>query len=219
LQNAILATVGHRSRAINYAMSLSKDVFESAGGNGHSLTNTIWYYSTRPDTEPLPLPEVPSPSPTAIAERGMEPPKEVAIDCGCPKSCSSQALSAPAGGYTCGMRIHWLMQFAGKSEHDACSEVGGIEFPDDCGACDPQGCVSGAVITPAVESTACPPCSKDVCKNPFLNRCPILDAPFVCTEGANEGGCSFKPWELGTGTCHACCLLTLQCDVKALLDV
>ena len=49
---AMLATVGHRDEAMEQALSLnSTEVFNSAGGNGHSLTNTLWYLSTRPYVE------------------------------------------------------------------------------------------------------------------------------------------------------------------------
>lgn len=42
LQLATLATVGHIDLAIERVQQLPLDVFESAGGNGHSLTNTLW---------------------------------------------------------------------------------------------------------------------------------------------------------------------------------
>jgi hypothetical protein len=38
--------------AIQYAESLADEAFTSAGDNGHSLPNTIWYYATRPSTAP-----------------------------------------------------------------------------------------------------------------------------------------------------------------------
>jgi len=71
---AILAEVGHPEKAIAYAESLSLDVFETAGGNGHSLTNTIWYYSTRPKTEPLELFSfAPTQSPIVLAQKIRSP--------------------------------------------------------------------------------------------------------------------------------------------------
>ena len=39
VQYAILASVGHPIAAIEYAESLNPDTFDTAGGNGHSLTN------------------------------------------------------------------------------------------------------------------------------------------------------------------------------------
>ncbi|MGH7954636.1 MAG: hypothetical protein ACREOZ_01615, partial [Gloeomargaritales cyanobacterium] len=58
LQFAMLATVGDRSMALTKVSQLSENVFTSAGGSGHSLSNTLWYISTRPDVEqPLDLTE------------------------------------------------------------------------------------------------------------------------------------------------------------------
>lgn len=42
LQLATLATVGHVDLAVDKAEQLPDDVFESAGGNGHSRTNTMY---------------------------------------------------------------------------------------------------------------------------------------------------------------------------------
>eukprot|EP00566_Odontella_aurita_P003490 CAMPEP_0113537792 /NCGR_PEP_ID=MMETSP0015_2-20120614/7019_1 /TAXON_ID=2838 /ORGANISM="Odontella" /LENGTH=1557 /DNA_ID=CAMNT_0000437319 /DNA_START=456 /DNA_END=5129 /DNA_ORIENTATION=- /assembly_acc=CAM_ASM_000160 len=56
LQLAVLATVGRRSDASERALSVPPESFESAGGNGHSLTNLLWYIATRPNVDdPLPL--------------------------------------------------------------------------------------------------------------------------------------------------------------------
>ena len=74
LAKAILATVGYPEKAVEYAESLDDDVFESAGGNGHSLTNTIWYYSTRPKTDPLKLvAPAPTPAPVPVEQRPLTP--------------------------------------------------------------------------------------------------------------------------------------------------
>ena len=51
LQLATLATVGHADLAVEKAQELPDEVFESAGGNGHSMTNTLWYYSDAPQDE------------------------------------------------------------------------------------------------------------------------------------------------------------------------
>lgn len=47
LQLASLATIGYGKNAAKQAEALSQSVFASAGGNGHSLTNTLWYIATR----------------------------------------------------------------------------------------------------------------------------------------------------------------------------
>jgi len=136
LQHAVLATVGHIDKAIDYAEGLPTEAFTSAGGNGHSRTNSIWYYATRPWTRKLELPKVRTPSPS------------------------------PQGG---------------DLENDG---------------------------------SICPPCTKEVCESEQLNKCPVLDAPYLCTSGNNLGGCSMVPWNLGmTGgaNCNECCRVTYEC--------
>lgn len=44
-----MATTGRWKEAWKATMALSPAVFDSAGANGHSLTNTLWYIATRPD--------------------------------------------------------------------------------------------------------------------------------------------------------------------------
>eukprot|EP00555_Chaetoceros_dichaeta_P010025 CAMPEP_0198261074 /NCGR_PEP_ID=MMETSP1447-20131203/9873_1 /TAXON_ID=420782 /ORGANISM="Chaetoceros dichaeta, Strain CCMP1751" /LENGTH=1095 /DNA_ID=CAMNT_0043948879 /DNA_START=58 /DNA_END=3342 /DNA_ORIENTATION=- len=178
LQHAILATVGHADKAIQYAEKLPKEVFETAGGNGHSLTNTIWYYATRPKTEPLIL----------VPEQDDQ-----ILDCGCPDTCTTTVLNSQAVGYTCGERIQWLIQNDGKSEREACENVAGGGFADDCSGCDPHQCAA-PLVSPTDENQQCPICSDDICEDTQLNKCPVQDAPFLCTEGASSGGCSPIPW-------------------------
>lgn len=196
LQYAILATVGHPDIAIEYSEKLPKEVFQSAGGNGHSLTNTIWYYATRPKTEPLEL----------VPEH-----YDQILDCGCPDTCTNTVLEYQAVGYTCGERIQWLIQNDSKSQREACIKVAGNEFADQCGECNPNKCVPK---TPALEPTednqVCPKCSLDICEDKQLNRCPILDAPYICIDGASRSGCSAVPWQLGL-FCNKCCKLTYDC--------
>ena len=136
------------------------------------------------------------------------------VDCGCSETCTNAVLDSPAGGYTCGMRINWLMTNGGKSEREACVKVGKFEFPSICYGCDPTKCPKEAVFLPEKEIT-CPPCDLKICTNHLLNRCPLLDAPYLCTEGTSMGGCSMIPWRLGLEggmSCSSCCLLTVECD-------
>ena len=198
LQYAILATVGHPDLAIQYAEKLPKEVFLSAGGNGHSMTNTIWYYATRPRIEPLKLaPEH----------------NDYILDCECPGTCTDSVLNSQAVGYTCGVRIQWLIENDGKSQREACIKVARTEFADQCGECDPHHCVPlKPAVPPTVNSQECPKCSKDICEDNQLNRCPIQDAPFLCTDGADRGGCSPIPWLLGPTICNRCCKLTYECN-------
>ena len=42
------ATLGNIQKAWSGVNDLPEDVFSSAGGNGHSRSNTLWYIATRP---------------------------------------------------------------------------------------------------------------------------------------------------------------------------
>ena len=64
--------------------------------------------------------------------------------CGCP-DCTPDILNRDANGVTCGNRMAWLQTPIGNShtELEACSKIGGIDFPDICGPeCDPARCDS-----------------------------------------------------------------------------
>lgn len=60
------------------------------------------------------------------------------LTCGLPDdaACTDSILEMDADGFTCGERIEFLMG-TGLSEEDACRQIGGIEFPGACGACNP----------------------------------------------------------------------------------
>jgi len=215
LQYAMLATVGHRNLAAEKVNKLPSSVFESAGGNGHSLTNTLWYIATRPTVdEPLLLDK--SSSDENIKEENLHPQYLV---CECPETCTEDQLSVDARGYTCESRIRWLMEAFGKTEVGACRLVGGTEFPELCGGCDPDRCATPPPLSPVspqqIEiNKECPPCPSTVCKSE-INRCPrSLLAPFLCLSGANRGGCAQTPWTVssgGSGFCTECCRLTDEC--------
>jgi len=161
LELAVLAEVGHPQQAIDKALGLPAKVFTTPGGNGHSLTNTLWYISTRPKVEalvippPLPLP-LPLPSPkknettskkNETAMPTMAPPcgkscepvsyRHFVTNCGQPKSCTSDVLDKVVGGFTCRSRIDWLMNYKGNTETEACATVGRLEFQQQCGGCAP----------------------------------------------------------------------------------
>lgn len=48
IQAGLCATAGNMEEALDKALSLSEEAFTSEGGNGNSLSNTIWYIATRP---------------------------------------------------------------------------------------------------------------------------------------------------------------------------
>jgi hypothetical protein len=59
--------------------------------------------------------------------------------CSC-DSCTSAVWNRMAKDASCGSRISFLMDFKGKPSAQACYEVAGVEFPNECGACNPQVC-------------------------------------------------------------------------------
>ena len=63
------------------------------------------------------------------------------------KSCTREVLKTKTaeGTYTCKQRMAWLMGDKGETEYDACRQVGGLEFPDECGDCNPDTCDMGNV--------------------------------------------------------------------------
>lgn len=228
---AMLATVGHRDEAIRKALELPAEVFTSAGGNGHSMTNTLWYLATRPQVDdPLVIDDTKTGKDnqqTAGIEKEMyrqsdNPENDINgqpstpsepypminpnFNCSCPDTCDENALNRFAHGHTCGARIIWLMKERGHNEWDACHQVG-VELPQFCAACDPSKCKAAEE---EVHLKTCPSCSKEVCQGK-LNQCPIQSAPFLCTEGSSMGGCSASAWTLENGVCDECCELSLGC--------
>jgi len=55
LQYTSQSVLGQRQEALESTLKLPDRAFTSAGGNGHSMTNTIWFISTRPDPTFKPL--------------------------------------------------------------------------------------------------------------------------------------------------------------------
>jgi len=232
---AILATVGHRDEAIQKAMKIPTEAFTSAGGNGHSLTNTLWYLATRPELDdPLVIEEKEeedhdvnqleqamhhqSENPDNNDINGQPLNWEPVVinpnfNCSCAESCDATALSRSANGHSCRDRIVWLMKEKDHSEWEACHQVG-LEFPAICAACDPHECSSAEEeeeIEEEIQSETCPPCSKEVCGGE-LNKCPVQSAPFLCSQGRSLGGCAPSPWPLQDDICEDCCQLSVGCE-------
>jgi len=59
--------------------------------------------------------------------------------CGC-QSCTQDVWLSMAGAYSCGARISYLTDYKGKTEEEACMQVGGTEFPAICQGCNPATC-------------------------------------------------------------------------------
>ena len=49
IQAGLCATAGNLDEALDQALALQPEAFESDGGSGNSLSNTIWYIATRPN--------------------------------------------------------------------------------------------------------------------------------------------------------------------------
>ena len=212
LQLAVLASVGHFDKAFARAQALSVDVFESAGGNGHSRSNTLWYISTRPDVHPivLPLSDLERTNTSSVPDDQVF----VLLDCNAPETCTSAVLERDAGGFTCQERINWLIQTIGKSQSIACAQVGGVEFPNECGECNPSTSREKSVVVQV--DAHCPPCSDDVCGS-VLNRCPVYERTFLCITGPSRGGCQGEPWPVEP-QCAECCETT-NCPSKPTIVV
>lgn len=224
LQIATLATVGYAPEAARKLTEVPDQAFENAGGNGHSRSNTLWYIATRPAiADPIPM--------ARYDKRGDEDVQPrfsyVLKDCHVPETCTDQVLDRQAGGFTCRERIEWMIHSEGLAQWEACYRVAGLEFPNICGACNPNEAESSSSEEDQVseeedESSAsspdfdlqCPPCTERQC-NSDLNRCPFYERTFVCTEGTSMGACSgdFQIWTKEE-ECNACCEMTGCFDLK-----
>ena len=216
LKLGALATVGHGRLALSRARLLPDEVFESAGGNGHSLTNTLWFIATRAPVEnPLPLDEASS---TSVQPNKPFPEESVLTDCYMPETCTEYVLDTIVELYTCRQRIHWLINTMEMSQKDACVQVAAVEWPRECGKCNPLANYTETIKNAEAEAARrCPPCSQQQCHSD-LNRCPVYERTYVCTGGPNEGGCSGFPWYLDSALCTECCDLT-DCPKISPLEV
>lgn len=206
---SVLASLGHRDSALTKTLELPRNVFDSAGGSGHSLTNSLWYIASRENpTVPYDLEK---PSQSIHSKTVTKTVKATLVDCGCPDTCTAESLDTNADGFTCKERIQWLMLNRGLNELGACKQVAG-EYPSTCGSCDPVTCAEKPIESQSVNATSrCQPCKEEMCASE-LNRCQIDTAPYLCYEGNAKGGCSSVPWPTGEGIiCAACCEVFSGC--------
>ena len=206
---AVLATLGHPEAAMEKALAIPESAFYSAGGSGHSLTNTLWYIASRPT--PIVPYDLVNPSTSIHSETVPMSEQEKIIDCGCTDTCVSRVLSTNVDGFTCKERIQWLMTNRGLNDLGACRQVSG-EYPSECGPCNPELCAESDTDkhSDSVQS-GCPPCNENVCQSD-INRCQIASAPFLCYEGTSKGGCASTPWDLNEKHCMSCCELFEGCE-------
>lgn len=99
---------------------------------------TSCHESSTPTQAPVPLS---SSSPSTSVPYDHPSSSPTAPICGC-ATCDEAALNTLAGAYSCGARIQWLQSAAGGSlsEDGACFVIGNIEFPQECGKCNPTVC-------------------------------------------------------------------------------
>jgi hypothetical protein len=126
----ILATIGQVDRAMNATLQLPSSAYESAGGNGHSKSNTLWYISTRPAIDDPFLED---------SLEFIEVPEAVQITCQQPSTCTQEYLSSMAGEYSCRSRMEWLMNNELLTELEACAVIAVDEYPAECSLCNPTG--------------------------------------------------------------------------------
>jgi hypothetical protein len=119
-----------------------------------------------PTGGPTPVPTVeeqlPTPAPTT----------STTIRCGC-IGCSS-VWTTMADAFSCGERISFLVSERAYPEIGACRLVGGIEFPTECGPCDPEDCES---INMAILATESEPSSAPLPYTPGLSLMPTTSSP------------------------------------------
>lgn len=200
LQLGALSTVGHAKLALSRAEFLPEEVFETAGGNGHSMSNTLWFIATR---EPLD-----DPLAVDLLPQKKKSKENAVVDCYRPETCTTDVLDTIVDIYSCRQRINFLIDNSGMSEKDACVEVARNQFPGKCGKCNPMEDEKKVVEEmKAAAARQCPPCSEQQCHSD-LNRCPLYENSYVCTAGPNEAGCAPTAWEIVPWSCTECCELT-----------
>lgn len=69
--------------------------------------------------------------------------------CSCP-ACTQEVLDRKAGEYTCGARMEYLLENYAEfaKTRQACARVAGLEFPAECGECDPFSCEGRKPVAP-----------------------------------------------------------------------
>merc|ERR1712161_58921 len=160
---AILATIGRVQEAVENTLNLPSSVYEHAGGNGHSKSNTLWYiasrlYSSSPSNEIFDnendddddyddddKEEENDSNDDIFDDNGIGTnfnedvnDKVIGLICSNPTKCTSQVLDTIAQGHSCRDRIQYLMDLLGKREIEACRQVAVDEYPEECGFCRPD---------------------------------------------------------------------------------
>jgi len=129
--------------------------------------------------------------------------------CGC-QSCTANVLERKAGRFTCEERISHLMNdhtgvFSTTTK--ACRRVAGLEFPRECGACDPDTCDGKVAITDEDEEVEINQTEPEdepeilTLQDPTLPPTSFPTSSYCgCTECTAETWNAFAP----LGTVHTC---------------
>lgn len=215
---AAMASLGHWEEAIQKAQdTLTDKTFKTAAGNGHSMTNTLWYLSTRPALEkPLSLKKKKS------SENGQQQHnpsnnhhhQHTIVDstngCGlCSKDFCDKTRCPDDAPYICSQ----------GPALNGCSKVPWTLNPLSCTVCcscgndDDQEDIT-QITTAANKNvgntdTACKSCTSEICSN---HSCNIEYAPYLCTDGPAKDGCARNPWQIVNEVCQECCILTHGCE-------
>lgn len=216
LQYTALAVLGQRELALEKALLLPEDAFLSAGGNGHSLSNTIWFIATRPDPSIVqsdtdnsePTNDVTTSAEDSDDQNPCGPcSKEVCAANLCPWGAPFRCVKGAAMG-GCSASPWNLGATTCKTCCDisSCEQYDQDDDDDDSveentnveDSSDKQSAVS---LQDNSEDNICPPCSKESCA---ASQCGIA-APYRCESGPAVGGCGTAPWVLAANVCNSCC--------------
>jgi len=216
LQLGILAAVGHPDLATERCQALSEDRFTSAGGNGHSRSNTLWFISTRPTIEtPLNLDDDSSSTINDITndddnkESGDVTTSSIIFSEDC-QPCSEETCNSDL--HRCSEAVPYLC-IDGAAMGGCSPNPWDIGNSGACSSCCTWYCDSKPpdIIIDDEENDDddCGPCSEETC-NSDLHRCSEA-VPYLCNAGSALGGCSDQPWDIDNGgACSSCC--TWYCD-------
>jgi hypothetical protein len=115
-----------------------------------------------PTAPPTPAPPIAAPNPIPLPTPAPNPTPAIVSRCGC-QSCSDEIWNSDADGHTCGNRIEWLQSPDATAvdgpfdEAEACHKIGQEEYPDICGACNPNECGADPTPEPAPAPTPATP--------------------------------------------------------------
>jgi beta-glucanase (GH16 family) len=94
------------------------------------------------------------------------------VDCGCGSQCVAaldNMATDVSGSFSCHNRMLWLMEFLGRTEEEACAQVGNA-FPTECGI----GCNSALCAKETSESSSQPTATPTTSSTPSTSATPSM---------------------------------------------